>query len=149
MKVLLCRAGTRLCGLPLERVIETLRPLPVETVPVPSKVVDGLAIVRGEPVPVLDLGRLLGGVDGLERTRWVTLQIESRVVAVAVDEVLGVRQLDKRSLVELPPLLKHADSELIETVGRLDAALLLVLGSGYLVPEEVRPALASAEGAAR
>lgn len=139
MNVLLCRAGTRLCGLPLDRVIETFRPLPVEAVASSSEVVGGLSIVRGEPVPLLDLGRLLGGVAGGERKRWVTLRVESRVVALSVDEVLGVRELDTRSLVELPPLLQSADSKWIETVGRLDAALLLVLGRGYLVPEEALP----------
>ena len=58
---LLCRVDTRLCALPLESIIETTRPLPIEPVAGAPDFVLGLSVVRGSAVPIVDAGRLLSG----------------------------------------------------------------------------------------
>jgi purine-binding chemotaxis protein CheW len=55
-------------------------------------------------------------------------------VALAVEEVVGVRDLSAASLAELPPLLGEAAAEVVATVGALDAELLVVLRSARWVP---------------
>src|SRR5688572_15607941 len=57
---LICRVSTRVCALPLDAVVETMRPLVVEPVAGAPGFVSGLSIVRGEPIPVVDAARLLG-----------------------------------------------------------------------------------------
>jgi hypothetical protein len=44
---LLCRAGNLLCALPIEHVIEIMRPLPVEQIAGAPHYVRGLSIIRG------------------------------------------------------------------------------------------------------
>lgn len=133
---MLCRTQTRILALPLAHVGETMRPLPVEPLAGTPPFVTGISVIRGAPVPVVDAASLLGGGDSQAR-RLVTLTIGDRRVALAVDEVLGVRALAPEFLRELPPLLRDAASGVLEAIGTLDAELLLVLRGVRLVPESV------------
>jgi purine-binding chemotaxis protein CheW len=133
---LLCRIGSGLCALPLGHVVEIMRPLPVEPVASPPAFVRGLSVIRGEPVPVIDLGLLLGGATG-EPTRLVLIALGPRKIALAVEAVRGVRPADRARVKDLPPLLRDATGEAVAAIGTLDAELLLVLQSGRLVPESV------------
>lgn len=141
-QVLLFRAGSRGCALPLSQVVETMRPLPLESLPGLPPFVKGIAIIRGEAVPVVDLGRLLSGHGGAAVTRLVTLKLEERRAAVGVESVAGVARLDGSRLQELPPLLKNSADEAIGSLGALDGRLLFVLKAGRIVPDEVWDILA-------
>jgi purine-binding chemotaxis protein CheW len=145
LSLLVCRVGSRLCGLPLAHVVETMRPLPVEPLAHLPSFVEGLALIRGRPIPVLDARRLLGA-DGEAgaRTRFVTLQIAERSAALAVDSVLGVRSIDVSQLAQLPPLLRDTQNDLVAALGTLDRELLLVLERSRLLPVAVWAALDNA-----
>lgn len=134
---LLVRSGSRLCAIPLHHVVETLRPLPVESLAGAPPFLRGLAVIRGEAVPVVDLGFLLGAGQAAETGRFVTLTVGDRRIALAVEAVLGLRELDASDLSETPPLLQELDPDLVEAVGALDGQLLLVLRGARLVPEKV------------
>lgn len=131
---LLVRAGTCICALPLSHIVETMRPLAVAPLPGMPEFVRGLSIIRGEPVPVVDAGTLLGAPSGQPPQRYVTVRAGERKVALAVDAVVGVRELEPSLLGEMPPLLGNAGSDLIESLGVLDADLLMVLKAGSIVP---------------
>ena len=132
---LVCRVQGRLCALPLGHVIETMRPLPTVVVAGTPPFVRGLAVIRGTPLPVLDVASLLGEADA-SPGRFVTLTVGLRHVALAVDSVLGVRAIPPGSLRRLPPLLHEAGSEVVASIGLLDAELLLVLQSSRLLAED-------------
>ena len=136
--MLICRVGSRLCGLPLAHVVETMRPLPVEPLAHLPRFIDGVSIIRGRPVPVLDARRLLGedGEAGA-RTRFVTLELAERSAALSVDAVLGVRDIDVAELEQLPALLRDAQNDLVAALGTLDHELLVVLERSRLLPEAV------------
>lgn len=133
---LICRVGTNFCAFPLEHIGETMRALPIETLPGAPQFVLGLAIIRGEPVPVVDAARLLSW-EGTRPAFFVTVRAGKRRVAVGVDRVLGVRPLPDGSLHELPALLRDASTEVVSAIGALDAELLLVLHSARLVPQDL------------
>ncbi|MEO7036751.1 MAG: chemotaxis protein CheW [Polyangiaceae bacterium] len=132
---LLCQVGSLVCGLPLEHIIETLRPLPLLPFDGMPPFVSGLSVIRGAPVPVVDLGRLLGNEQSATRGRWVLARTQDRRVALAVEQVIGVRTLSTPSLSALPPLLGEASAEFVSRVGALDVRLLVVLESGRVLPE--------------
>ena len=143
---LLFRMGSRLCGVPVQDVVETLRALPVEPMEDMPRFVRGLSVVRGLPLPVIDLEVLLTGAEGATApARIVVLRVGERRVALAVDEVLGVREIDPSLLHELPPLLRDAGGDLIEAIGVLDQELLIALRSGRILPEELRQRLPPGE----
>jgi purine-binding chemotaxis protein CheW len=90
------------------------------------------------------LSVVLGALSGAAE-RLVTLRLGNRQVALCVDAVLGVRDLDLSSIQELPPLLRGAPQEVIEAIGTLDDEMLMVLRAGWELPDEVWQALAARE----
>jgi purine-binding chemotaxis protein CheW len=93
----------------------------------------------------VDVAWLLTGRES-HPTRFVTVDAGDRRVALAVDTVIGVRTIPTETLDELPPLLRDANTDVISTIGMLDAQLLVVLRSARLIPEPVWTAL-TASGA--
>ncbi len=119
-----------------------MRPLPIEPVAGTPAFVRGLAMVRGAPIPVIELGALLGdGVRG-RFSRFITLKTRDRRLAMAVDAVVGTMGLEPTHLGALPTLLRDAEIDAVEAIGRLDADLLVLLRVSRLVPDEVWAALA-------
>lgn len=133
-RVLICRSRGTQIALPLEHVIEMMRPLPIEPIGGAPPFVLGLALVRGEAIPVVDAARLLGGSSS-DVTRFVILRSGARNTALAVDSVLGVRTLPRGARQALPPLLSELEGDLVSAIGRLDADLLVVLNSARIVSE--------------
>jgi len=135
------RVGSRLCAVPVGLVAETMRPLPVEPLPDAPPFVLGVSIIRGAPVPVVDVASLLAG-PALEPGRFVTVRLGAgRLVALAVEEVIGVRDLPEEALAGVPPLLGEAGAHVVSSISTLDAEFLLVLRHAHLVPESAWRAL--------
>ena len=144
--VLVVTVGARICALPLHHVVETMRPLPIEPVAGTPGFVCGVSVIRGTPTPVVDLKVLLeNGENSAGYGRFVTLKLGERRVAIGVDGVVGMRNLNSAQLEELPPLLRDATADLIEAIGSRDGLLLVVLNTARIVPDEVWTSLAAAE----
>lgn len=132
---LLCRAGGIAVALPLSRVAETMRPLPVRAIPGAPEFVAGVARIRGRPVPVVDLGLLLGRTN--EATgRLVTVRADNHTVAVAVESIDGVRPFAGLEPERLPPLLTGVARGLVEAIAALDSEFLALLDASRLVPPD-------------
>jgi len=132
---LLCRVRGRLFSIPLAHVVETLRPLPLATFAGMPPFVLGVSLIRGVPTPVVDPGRLFEDGAETDPRRFVTVRAGSRTVALAVDEVSGIRDLGAMSGAELPPLLSEAAAGVVSKLAAMDAELLVVLGSTRWIPE--------------
>jgi purine-binding chemotaxis protein CheW len=145
------RVGDIACALPIAHVIETMRPLPIE--PVGHAVAGlscllGLAVVRGSPIPVLDVARLLGHAAHAP-TRFVIVRTnlddtwarDDKRIALLVDAVLAVKAFERAALAQLPPLLRDASREVVTAIGSLDESLLLVLHAGRAIPADTWRAL--------
>lgn len=131
--VLIVRAGARRCALRASEVLETMRPLPVERAGDAPDFVAGVAVIRGRPVPVVDLAKLLGEARANGIARFVCLRVGERRVALAVEEVLDLRSLPDSGLEAMPPLL--AGGSRAAALGALDAKLLLLLEGARILPE--------------
>jgi len=133
---LICRVGDRLLAIGLGCVVETMRPLPLRAFSGAPNFILGVSVIRGAVVPVIDVEAALG-VPSTSPGRFVTIRMDDRIVALAVDEVLGVRSLDEATMHGVPPLLGALDEATISAIGTLDSNLLLVLGDTGLVPAAV------------
>lgn len=111
-----------------------MRPLPIEKIAGSPQPVLGLSVVRGLPIPVVDIGALFSEPD-INPQRIVTVRTGSRLVALAVNQVLGVRSIGPVALEDLPPLLREAAGEVVSAIGRLDSELLLFLSATRMLPE--------------
>jgi purine-binding chemotaxis protein CheW len=144
--MLLFRARHLLCAMPMEQVIETMRPLPIEQMAAADGAVLGLCCIRGVSVPVVDVAALLGVGGDAKSMRFIIVRVEDRAVALAVETVTGARAVSLRSLQDLPPLLGEASAALISSIGAVDGAFLLVLRAARILADadEAFPAAAHA-----
>jgi purine-binding chemotaxis protein CheW len=168
-RFLLIRGHGQLCALVLAQVEEVMRPQPTRAVAGAPPFVRGVALIRGAAVPVVAAYALFGDgtpndgasddgaphEDGPDTSaphdgkngasgRYVTLRTGDRRVALAVDEVLGVRTIAVARFSALPPLLGRANADIVSALGMLDAELLVVLRTGRLVPKAIWPAIDAA-----
>jgi purine-binding chemotaxis protein CheW len=139
-RALLVRARSWICALPLPSVVETMRALPVQPIDGAPRFVLGVAIIRGAPLPVIDLAVFIGaGGAGAVGGRFVTMLAGPRRLALSVDEVLGVSSLDAATLERTPPLLDRTLAEHVEKLGALDRHAFALLSAARLLPEDGWP----------
>lgn len=102
---LLVRAGDYVCALPLTAVRRVLRSVTVHPLPGSSPELKGLAEFAGEPLPILDLSRLVGAPPGANPPFPVTIVVwvggaDSReLVGLAADAALEVVDVTPGSIV--------------------------------------------------
>ncbi len=99
-RFLLVRAGDALCALPLEQVRRVVRALIVHALPGSSAELLGLAEFAGEPLPVLELARLVGGAGGSLGGSSVT--VVARLGRAEPAEIVGLQADEALEIVELP-----------------------------------------------
>jgi purine-binding chemotaxis protein CheW len=129
---LLFRVALHRCALPLEHVVETMRPLPLEAWPGASPAAGGFAVVRGERMPILSLSDWFApGVSKPER--FIIVRTAERTVGIAVDEVMGVRELATPPA-HLKPLLGYASAQAASVI---DDDIRAALAAAYVVPSEL------------
>ena len=136
---LVFRAGSMLCALRLDEVIETMRPLDTRPLAGTPAFVRGVSIMRGVPTPVVDVARLVGGEQAAV-LRFVAVRTEHGPVAFATGAVLGTRATPPVG----PAVFPGASSRLVAGVGTVDSEPILLLQSRRVVPEEVWAAAADA-----
>jgi purine-binding chemotaxis protein CheW len=133
---LISRTHSWLCALPIASVRETMRPLPCEPLAQMPPFLLGVSIIRGAAVPVINVASLLGFSDPAQFRRIVTLKVGERAIALAVEEVVGIRAIALGSE-QTPPLLHRVAEDAVSAIATLDQQLLYVLESACLVPESV------------
>lgn len=136
--VLLACVAEIACAIPVADVIETMRTLPTSALAGTPPYVAGVSIVRGQPLPVPDLGALLQpGENAAPGGRFVVVRVGKRAAIISVDRVSGVRSLDNSTFCGLPPLLGSADAGVLSSLGRLDHDLLVMLDASRAISPEL------------
>lgn len=134
-RLLAVRIGHQLCGIPVERVHDILRPAPITLVPLAPRSVAGSINLRGRIVTVVDLGLRLG-----VETRTAPAARMSVVVAAGderyallvddVSDVVGTDHAGSGALaVALPPPWADCSAGLcrVRDEGATGASALLVV----------------------
>jgi chemotaxis signal transduction protein len=85
---------------------------------------------------VVDAGGVLGAANS-RGAYFVSIDTAGRPVALAVDEIIGVRRIAEATLAPLPPLLKSIAADAVAAVRARDGELLVMLDSARLVPAEL------------
>ena len=99
LRALLVETGEYLCALPINRVRQVVRALPIHPLPGATPELLGLAEFAGEPIPVLDLGRLVGAPTGARPANPVTVVVWAgppdtrELVGLAADTALEIVEI--------------------------------------------------------
>jgi purine-binding chemotaxis protein CheW len=130
---LLVRARSMVAAFPVAATLETMRPRTIEPVAGVPAFVLGVSLIRGAPLPVIDLGALFGSAEPRATRRFVTVASGGRVTALAVEAVLAVRALADADASALPPLLAGTQDGAVALLGTLDRELLAVIEAARLL----------------
>jgi len=129
-RFLLCRLSTSWCALGLEGLGEVMRPQPVDRLAGLPEFVDGLAVIRGQAMPVVNLPRLLCGASSAPspQERFVSAQSDGHGLALRVDEVAGIFPLKSEVWHGLPSLFEGVHRDHLAALGSLpDGDLVMLL----------------------
>ncbi|PLX88321.1 MAG: hypothetical protein C0618_04595 [Desulfuromonas sp.] len=121
--------GTEEYALELSVVLELIRPRNLTELPQVPKDLLGIVSLRGEMLPIIDLGKRLGAdppVDADQQRVIVCAGAEQRV-GLLVDRVSRVAKLSTRQIEAAPFMLSGAQAESVEGVGRLQGRMLILL----------------------
>jgi len=135
--------GGVLYGIDVAQVCEIVRCPALVPLPHAPALIEGVVDLRGVVLPIVDLGRVLGGppVADPDRARVAVLRIDDLLVGLRVAAAVDVLSLPATQLEELPPLAAQAGYEVVRTVVRREGAPpLLVLALEALLERVMRPA---------
>ena len=138
------RVGNAVYALDVAHVREVVRWQNITPLPAAPQLIDGVIDLRGAVVPVVDLGRVLGGpaVAASASARIAIVAEGGLVMGLAVDAALEVMSLDPTELEETPALATHAGYDATRAVVRRpNAAPVLLLSLEHILESVYRSAL--------
>lgn len=118
-----------LFGVDVRQVQEVLRSQPMTRVPLAPSLVRGLINLRGQIVTAFDLRERLGlprREEGVEPVN-VVLRRDDGAVALLVDDIGDVVEIDESKLERPPHTLRGPAAELVRRVVQMPGALLCVM----------------------
>ena len=142
---LLCKTRSRCFALPVGAALEIMRALPTERVATAPPFVLGVSIIRGIPVPVVDTAALLGEPMS-DAKRFSTVRARSRILAFAIESVIGLHTIPKAVQEKLPALFGNNDA--IAAIAALDEGITYFLNAARAVSEDFLAALDDLESGA-
>ena len=115
-------------GLPITKVQEINRLVPVTKLPQTPSFMEGIINLRGRIIPVIDLRKRFNMpiTDHDDDTRIIIVEISGQIVGVTVDAVTEVVRLNTANI-EPTPATVAVDLQYIEGVGKIDDRLIILL----------------------
>jgi purine-binding chemotaxis protein CheW len=128
LQLVICMLAKEEYGLPITKVQEINRMVPITRLPQTPDFMEGVINLRGRVIPVIDLRKRFQLAEAVmnDDTRIIIVDVEGQTLGVVVDAVTEVVRLPATS-VEPPPPAFILDSQYIEGIGKLDGRLLILL----------------------
>jgi purine-binding chemotaxis protein CheW len=122
-------------GIDVMHVQEIVRSQPLTRVPLADRTVRGLMNLRGQIVTAIDMRRRLDLPERSEPSEPVNvvLQTGSGAVALLVDEIGDVLEVDEQQFERAPETLRGPSRDLIQGAYKLPGKLLVVLNPQHVV----------------
>jgi purine-binding chemotaxis protein CheW len=121
--------GSEEFAVPILSVHEINRMMDITRVPQSPPFVEGVINLRGKIIPVVDLRKRFGmtASDRASEHRIVVVEVSKRVIGFTVDRVNEVLRIPASIVEPPPPMIANIDSEYVQSVGKLEDRLLILL----------------------
>lgn len=115
-------------GLPITKVQEINRMVPITQLPQTPEFMEGVINLRGRVIPVIDLRKRfqLSAAAISDDTRIIIVDVNGQTIGVIVDAVTEVVRLPGAS-VEPPPPTFVLDCQYVQGIGKMEDRLLILL----------------------
>lgn len=128
LQLVIFRLAKEEYGLPITKVQEINRLVPITKLPQTPAFMEGIINLRGRIIPVIDLRKRfqLAAAEQSDDNRIIIVEVSGQTIGIIVDAVTEVVRLPGSS-VEPPPPTFILDAQYIHGVGKLDERLLIML----------------------
>ncbi|WP_371365532.1 Chemotaxis protein CheW [Sporomusa rhizae] len=128
LQLVIFRLAKEEYGLPITKVQEINRLVPITKLPQTPAFMEGIINLRGRIIPVVDLRKRfqLEVSEYNDDSRIIIVEVNGQTVGIIVDAVAEVVRISLSS-VEPPPPSFILDAKYIQGVGKLDGRLLILL----------------------
>lgn len=116
-------------GLEILRVREIIRVKEITRLPGVSEFMKGVINLRGDVIPILDLGEKLGlnGKGISQNSRVIVVEVEGRLIGLMVDAVSQVLRIPVDQIDPPPQMISGPSREFVSGVGKVGDRLVLLL----------------------
>lgn len=110
----------------------------VNVVPVPNsmKYISGIVNLRGEVIPVMSLKEKFNMEDQFKGDNTVIVNLPDMKIALEVDEVIEIGELQPDKISLMPKLAKTENTEYLDRVASIDNKLVILLDINKILSEE-------------
>lgn len=112
----------------------------VDVVPVPNSMnyISGIVNLRGEVIPVMSLKKKFGmeNQDDVKGKNTVIVNLPGMKIALEVDEVLEIGELDAEKIVDMPKMARSDGTEYLDRVANVEGNLAILLDINKLFTDE-------------
>jgi purine-binding chemotaxis protein CheW len=128
LQLVIFRLAKEEYGLPITKVQEINRLVPITKLPQTPSFMEGIINLRGRIIPIIDLRKRFGLAvsDYNEDNRIIIVEVKGQIVGIIVDAVNEVVRLPQTSI-EPPPAAFILDGQYIHGVGKMEDRLLILL----------------------
>lgn len=125
------KLGNEEFGVDILKVQEINRMMEITRIPNAPPFIEGVINLRGKIIPIVDLRKKLGFVNGNgiseKTTRIIVVELDGLVLGFIVDSVSEVLRIPENTIEPPPSIVGGVESDYIEGVGKLDNRLLILL----------------------
>ena len=135
--------GGNVYGVDVLQIREIVRAQEVTSLPKAPELIEGVIELRGQVIPVVDLGRILGGTptNPSPAARIAVLEVDDMVIGLRVQLAVDVISATPASIASPPALATNAGYDVVRAlVKRTDAPSVLVLSTDHLLEAVYRSA---------
>ena len=129
MKQVLCEVGNNMYGIDIEKVQGIEKKLDIVQVPNGSALVEGIANLRGNVIPILSLYHKFNieAKPVSESTKYIIIKIGELLVGFQVDEVAEIVEVPENKFMEVPKIVVNENTAYINSIIQVNKKLVLVL----------------------
>lgn len=106
-------------------------------VPNAPEYIKGIINLRGEVIPVYNLrNKFRMEEKSVDVTKLIITKVKELLVAVEVDEVKEIHNIDKADIIDAPPIIIGNNTKYISKIAKLDDSMVIILDVEKLLSEE-------------
>jgi len=137
-KVAVFRIADENFGIPIERVVEIIKPQKLFTVPFLPDFLSGVMSVRGIIIPLMDLRRRFGVQPTGKKERVILVRFETEKIGFLVDEMKEILMLTPQEISSPPAVFRGFRTEYMTGLGKKNDMIIILLNIDNLLTSEER-----------
>jgi len=143
-KPVIFKLGNESYGIDINLVSSIEKQVNVVSVPNTLPYIKGIIKLRNEVIPVINLKKKFNMKDSdVPGENVIILKLPNITIAVEVDSVEEIQNIEESEIVDMPTIVKTADLKYFDKVVSVNSKLIVLINANYLLNESEQTSVAS------